>query len=279
MHGSYKGRWLQTAMSLALSLGLVGALKPMAAAQAEQNSSQEQTAPEKPGQSGEQKGSQEKRQQDQPAAKPDQAGEKPQPPAEKQTSPEQGASGADKPASSGQEPTPLPQLATPQQGAASEAAPTQSAPQQMPASPTAPSTGQSVPTAPGNAGQNLPPQPNGQPLPSVNAAPAKNGAVAPRRKIVVREGGTGDSNAMLAPSMTPEQAARQKEKTLHMLASADVNLQRISGRQLNSNQQAMVEQARAYMRQSKEALNRGDLQRSHNLALKASLLTDDLARH
>lgn len=96
---------------------------------------------------------------------------------------------------------------------------------------------------------------------------------------MVREGGTAEANALLAPSMTTEQASHQRENTLHLLASADANLQKLSARQLNTSQQAMVGQARAYMQQAKDALNRGDLQRSHNLALKASLLTADLARH
>jgi len=109
----------------------------------------------------------------------------------------------------------------------------------------------------------------------------KNGAKRNTRrpKIVVREGGMTETSALLAPSMTSEQASHQRENTSKLLASAEQNLQKIAGRKLNSNQQAMVDQVRSYMLQAKEALNRGDLQRGHNLALKANLLSDDLVRH
>jgi len=102
---------------------------------------------------------------------------------------------------------------------------------------------------------------------------------ARRPKIVVREGGMTETSALLAPSMTSEQASHQRENTAKLLASAELNLQKIVGRKLNSNQQAMVDQVHSYMQQAKDALNRGDLQRGHNLALKADLLSDDLVRH
>ena len=95
----------------------------------------------------------------------------------------------------------------------------------------------------------------------------------------MREGGMTETSALLAPSMTSEQASHQRENTAKLLASAEQNLQKIARRKLNSNQQAMVDQIHSYMQQAKDALNRGDLQRGHNLALKADLLSDDLVRH
>jgi hypothetical protein len=79
--------------------------------------------------------------------------------------------------------------------------------------------------------------------------------------------------------MTMEQASSQIQNTTQLLASAEANLQKVSTRKLNMDQQAMVDQVHTYVQQAKDALNRGDLQRGHNLALKASLLADDLARH
>lgn len=131
--------------------------------------------------------------------------------------------------------------------------------------------------------ENVPANPNSpatsKPSPTVTSNKPQNGRNANSKRRVIREGGTGDANALIAPSMTAEQASRQRENTTRLLNSADANLQKIAGRQLNPDKQATVDQIRAYLQQAKDALSRGDLQRSHNLALKATLLSEDLARH
>jgi hypothetical protein len=99
------------------------------------------------------------------------------------------------------------------------------------------------------------------------------------RTKIIHEGGTADANALLSPSLTLDQASSQIQKTTELLNSAERNLQKISTRKLNPDQQAMLDQVHTYLQQAKDALNRGDLQRGHNLALKANLLADDLARH
>jgi hypothetical protein len=99
------------------------------------------------------------------------------------------------------------------------------------------------------------------------------------RTKIIHEGGTADANALLSPSLTLDQASSQIQKTTELLNSAERNLQKISTRKLNPDQQAMLDQVYTYLQQAKDALNRGDLQRGHNLALKANLLADDLARH
>ena len=203
---------------------------------------------------------QEKPAQEQSApSKPEQKPETPPPPAEKQNP---SKSTPTEPAHPAPEPGSAPSAS---QAAAPNSAPPAGAPEaESGAAGTEPPAGSA---------------PNAKSSSSANGPHHKNEHSNSRKKIVVREGGTAEANALLAPSMTSEQALRQKENTLHLLASADANLQKLSGRQWNMNQQAMIDQARAYIQQSKDALDRGDLQRSHNLALKASLLTDDLARH
>ena len=100
-----------------------------------------------------------------------------------------------------------------------------------------------------------------------------------RNKIIVREGGTTEASALLAPGMPGAQASHQRQNATQLLASTDGNLKRISGRQLNSNQQAMVDQIHSFMQQAKDAIKEGDLQRGHNLAMKAHLLSDELLKH
>jgi hypothetical protein len=98
-------------------------------------------------------------------------------------------------------------------------------------------------------------------------------------KKVVRNGGTADPVVQLAPGMSEEQASSQRQSTSQLLAATDANLKEISSRQLNSTQQDSISQIKKYMEQAKAAEKAGDVQRAHNLASKAVMLSDDLAKH
>ena len=87
-----------------------------------------------------------------------------------------------------------------------------------------------------------------------------------------------EPTTQLAPGMTPEQAARQRQNTNKLLASTDASLQKLSGRQLTKDEQATVAQIRHFMQQVKTADAAGDLQRAYKLAVKAHLLSDALAK-
>jgi hypothetical protein len=104
-------------------------------------------------------------------------------------------------------------------------------------------------------------------------------STATPEKKVVRNGGTADPAVQLAPGMSEEQASSQRQSTSDLLAATDANLKQISSRQLNSMQQDSVGQIKKYMEQAKAAEKAGDVQRAHNLASKAVLLSDDLAKH
>lgn len=95
----------------------------------------------------------------------------------------------------------------------------------------------------------------------------------------MRNGGTAEPVVQLAPGMSAEQADSQRENTSQLLTATDTNLKQISSRQLNSSQQDSVSQIRKYIEQAKAAEQAGDVQRAHNLASKALLLSDDLAKH
>jgi outer membrane biosynthesis protein TonB len=114
---------------------------------------------------------------------------------------------------------------------------------------------------------------------SSNASQSNRKKKRQSRKRVVREGGATESSAVIGPSMSQEQASHQRQNTAQLLSSTDANLQRLSGRQLNSNQSATIDQIHVFMQQAKAAVDAGDLQRGHNLAMKAHLLSDDLVRH
>ena len=98
------------------------------------------------------------------------------------------------------------------------------------------------------------------------------------KKTVVRHGSTAEPTTQLAPGITEEQAAHQRETTNQLLSSTDAALQRLDARQLSSDQKETIEQIRKFMQQAKAADAEGDPERSYKLALKAHLLTDALEK-
>jgi len=100
----------------------------------------------------------------------------------------------------------------------------------------------------------------------------------PVRKVV-RNGSTQDPELEFVPGVTATQASRQRQDTERLLGIADANLKRSSARTLTPSQQDTMNQIKMYMEQSKQAAAAGDLQRAHNLAFKAQLLSNELVRH
>jgi hypothetical protein len=105
----------------------------------------------------------------------------------------------------------------------------------------------------------------------------QSAAGSPSKKVV-RNGSTVDPPVQLAPAQGQGQGS-QSQSTTQLLANVDDNLKKIASRQLNQTQQDSVKQIRLYMDQAKTAEATGNLDRAHNLAVKAQLLSDDLVRH
>jgi hypothetical protein len=99
------------------------------------------------------------------------------------------------------------------------------------------------------------------------------------RKIVVREGGTSEPAAQIAPDISPDESARQRQQAEHSLGSTDDQLKQLAGRTLDAQQQESVAQIRNYMQGARSALKEGDVHRADTLAEKAHLLSDDLLKH
>jgi hypothetical protein len=94
----------------------------------------------------------------------------------------------------------------------------------------------------------------------------------------VRNGSTADPTVDLSPGPSPH-ASQQSESTKQLLASSEANLKKISGRTLSENQQDTVKQIKSYMEEANTATKDGDVQRAYNLAVKANLLSAELAGH
>ena len=99
----------------------------------------------------------------------------------------------------------------------------------------------------------------------------------PPPKTVVRNGSTDDAPEDLSPKPGP-QASKQTEAAKQLLTSTEANLKKILGRQLSPSEQATVKQIQTYMDQAKKATDDEDPQRAYNLAVKANLLSAELAK-
>jgi hypothetical protein len=98
------------------------------------------------------------------------------------------------------------------------------------------------------------------------------------KKTIVRQGGTSDPSAVLAPGPTTRSSS-SRQMTADLLSATDANLKEASSRPLTANQEETVNQIKVFMEQANDAVKAGDLDRGHNLAMKARLLSDDLVKH
>jgi hypothetical protein len=113
---------------------------------------------------------------------------------------------------------------------------------------------------------------NGKPVAEV----AKN---TPTPKMTIPEGGTDShsTSGQIPPGISHDDAIHSGASTDQLLESTDTNLRNIK-RQLSTDEQSILTQIQDYVTQSHQATKDGDLVRAHNLALKAHLLSDDLAK-
>jgi hypothetical protein len=117
---------------------------------------------------------------------------------------------------------------------------------------------------------------------SDNSASTSTSSVSPKPcpppKKVVRNGGTDEPTIQLTGETTAAQASHERATTEQLTASTEENLKKIADRQLNPSQKEIVNQIQQFVDQSKKAVAAGDLERAHNLALKARLLSDELLK-
>lgn len=100
----------------------------------------------------------------------------------------------------------------------------------------------------------------------------------PPPKRIVRQGGASEPSIQLEGGPPNTQAAHQRDVVNQLLGVTENNLRRVSGKQLSSTQQDTLSQARAFMKQSRDAIADGDLDRARTLAWKAETLSEDLIK-
>jgi outer membrane biosynthesis protein TonB len=146
------------------------------------------------------------------------------------------------------------------------------------------------------------PQPEPQPVPeSVPANPAQSDAQKPKpkpRKPVARKPAppapaeapkpepakpeppkpaVPDSSVQITADVPRAAVRSQTQNTEQLLRDSEAKLASL-GRSLSESELAMQRQARNYIAQANEAVRAGDIERAYNLAVKASLLANELAK-
>jgi rRNA maturation endonuclease Nob1 len=111
---------------------------------------------------------------------------------------------------------------------------------------------------------------------SKNADPSALKPCPPPKKVV-RDGGSNEPKVQLTGGTTAQRAS-DKSSTEQLKAATEENLKKAEGRELSPTQREIVSQIKEFMEQSKAAVAAGDLERGHNLALKANLLSDELVK-
>lgn len=114
------------------------------------------------------------------------------------------------------------------------------------------------------------PEPDKTPVEIAKASPPPE---PPR--VVIQEGGPNTQSGQVGTSAP---GSDNQVTTQQLLESTEANVRTITKRQLSSNEQSTLAQINDYAKQSRQAMKDGDLVRAHNLALKAHLLSDDLAK-
>lgn len=88
-----------------------------------------------------------------------------------------------------------------------------------------------------------------------------------------------DPEITFAPSITPEEASRETNETNQMLQTAEANLKIVLERGPDAGRRDVIAEVRNYMNQARVSLDSGNIERAHKLAVKATVLTNNMLKH
>jgi outer membrane biosynthesis protein TonB len=153
-------------------------------------------------------------------------------------------------------------------------------PQPQPAAQPAPTDNANAAPEPApadNAQQNAQkpkPKPH-KPVPRKPQPQQPANAEAPRQEPP--KSNTPDTSVQITADVPRAAVQSQRQNTENLLRNSEGKLGRLN-RNLGESEQGMLRQARNYIAQSNQALQGGDIERAYNLAVKASLLANELAK-
>jgi len=132
-----------------------------------------------------------------------------------------------------------------------------------------------APATPQQSAQRPKPKPR-KPVPRKPIQPAP--ATPETAKPEPAKPAAGSNNSVQITADVPRAAVQtQRQNTEQLLYNSSAKLDHLT-RRLSDGEQGMARQARNYIAQSNQALHSGDIERAYNLAVKASLLANELAK-
>jgi hypothetical protein len=156
-------------------------------------------------------------------------------------------------------------------------------PTPAPTPPPSPSAG---PPPPVNSEPNRPvppelpkPQPEA-PRPAVArrpSPPAPPPANEESPRVAVPPGPSLPVPGQLSAALSRDDLLERRTTTNQLLEAAELNLKNLT-RSLSSDEKAVLQHIRSYIKQSRSATEMGDVERAYNLALKARLLSEELVK-
>lgn len=122
-----------------------------------------------------------------------------------------------------------------------------------------------------------PPAITAKPKSKPNKRQAAKKPAEQKDKTIVNEGGNNGTTEPLSAGIPQDAATQQRRSTAQLRETTESNLRRIT-RQLTSDEQAIVQQVKMFLSQSRAADSDGDIERAYRLALKAQLLSEELVK-
>ena len=150
------------------------------------------------------------------------------------------------------------------------------APEPTPPPPTETKPAENPPPAPETTTTTTPVTPATKPKPKHRVTHKPKPQVPPAQPTQQATKTNGEGMT-ISPDLPKDEVDSQKRATEQMLQTAEANLRQLN-RQLSDGEQNMVRQVRNYITQSRLATQDGDLERAHNLAVKAQLLSSELVK-
>jgi hypothetical protein len=152
-------------------------------------------------------------------------------------------------------------------------------PQPLPAPESEPgeNTSTAPPAAPDNTQKQNAQKPKPKPHKPAPRKPESEPAKAEPQKPEPAKPLTPDNSVQITADVPRAAVQSQRQNAEQLLRNSAAKLDRLT-RPLSEGEQGMARQARNYIAQSNQALQSGDTERAYNLAVKASLLANELAK-
>jgi len=112
----------------------------------------------------------------------------------------------------------------------------------------------------------------------VRSAPPRPRVIAPPTPATPVADAEKPEAPTIAPQLTQQESAAAQQETHESLNIAEKNLASTNGKKLNASQSDLVSKIKGFLKDAREAAQAGDWARARNLAKKAQVLSEELAR-